>query len=655
MANTDHYRRLEMIVQNTTNMVVVTNRNREIEWVNPAYTQVTGWTLDEIKGRNPRTFLHGPRTSQASATKLGDLLRQGQAVVDVEMLNYKKSGDPFWVSMNISPIRDDRGAITEYVAIESDITERKRRDIETGRIARHSAAMQRIAKLGYMEHDLATGQVYCSTEVLDIIEATSDDVDLRYESLMAWTHPDDVAMVRLNYEQAVNDAGPYESEHRVISKSGQIKWVHMQGAIEGWDDGSTARCCMTVQEVTQRRLKEQEEREEALQRQLATIQSDMLSRISQEFRTPLQAMLGFTELVERREVPLMSDRSRGQLKQVRQSARQLLHLVHDMMEFNRLHEARSPLIATAVDVHGMVRDLASSLRSVAQAQSLTLHADIGNSTLYARADYQGLRQILLNLLANAFDYNIPGGHVWLQCKSISGSRVAISVQDSGIGFERKHLSHLFEPFYRVARSPADLPPPCGSSLGLAIAYTLAQGMGGDLLLESEPATGSTFVLVLPRADTPDLPAVSRDGVEPLLEACRADGDLGGGRVLYIDDNPVSTELVKIYLQGQPNIELICCSSGADGLKSAQRLRPDIIIVDSHLPDMSGMDSLRAIQSDPDLARTPCIFLSEDGDEQSIETAIGAGFRECLSKPVDAQVLVATLDRLLSEAPMTSRF
>nr|WP_316642377.1 PAS domain S-box protein [uncultured Roseateles sp.] len=257
MANTDHHRRLEMIVQHTSNMVVVTNRHREIEWVNPAYTQVTGWTLDEIKGRNPRSFLHGPRTSHRAVAKLGKLLHQGQAVADVEMLNYKKSGDPFWVSMSISPVRDEQGVITEYIAIESDITERKRREIEAERAASRCAAARRIAKLGYMEHDLGTGQVYCSAEILDIIETTADEVDLGYESLMDWTHPDDAARVRLDYEQAVNSAAPYESEHRVVSKSGRVKWVHMLGRFEGWDDGSTARCCMTVQEITRRKHGEQ--------------------------------------------------------------------------------------------------------------------------------------------------------------------------------------------------------------------------------------------------------------------------------------------------------------------------------------------------------------------------------------------------------------
>src|SRR6218665_2893811 len=133
MPNSEHYRRLDLIVENTTNMVVVTNANREIECVNPAYTRVTGWTLDEVKGRNPKSFLHGPRTSLDAAKRLGKRLARGLPVKDYEMLNYAKTGTPYWVSLSIQPIAEADGKVAEYVAIQSDITERKQREVETAR------------------------------------------------------------------------------------------------------------------------------------------------------------------------------------------------------------------------------------------------------------------------------------------------------------------------------------------------------------------------------------------------------------------------------------------------------------------------------------------------------------------------------------------
>lgn len=122
----EYFRRLELVVQNTTNMIVVTDRDRRIEWVNPSYTRVTGWTLEEAQGRRPHEMLHGPETDRGVSARVGALLKKGQPVENVEIINYTKDGDSYWVSLNIQPVFDDAGEITQFVSIQTDITERKR-------------------------------------------------------------------------------------------------------------------------------------------------------------------------------------------------------------------------------------------------------------------------------------------------------------------------------------------------------------------------------------------------------------------------------------------------------------------------------------------------------------------------------------------------
>lgn len=250
MSSDARQRRLELILESIEHMVVVMNHQWEIEWVNPAYTRVTGWALEEVTGRHPRHFHHGPRTNPASIARVDDLLRQGSRVADLEMLNYKKSGEPFWVSLSIAPVVDERSRASRYVAIQSDITERKRREAEMAQRLHGFAEAQRIARFGHMEHDLASGSVHCSAEIYRILDSTREAIDASYEGLMAFAHPEDVAGVRERYEQAVNASSPYESKHRVISKAGRIKWVHLRGALEGWDNGSTALFRIVVQDIT---------------------------------------------------------------------------------------------------------------------------------------------------------------------------------------------------------------------------------------------------------------------------------------------------------------------------------------------------------------------------------------------------------------------
>jgi len=131
----EYFRRLELVVQNTTNMIVVTDRDRRIEWVNPSYTRVTGWTLEEAQGRRPHEMLHGPETDRGVSARVGALLKKGQPVENVEIINYTKDGDSYWVSLNIQPVFDDAGEITQFVSIQTDITERKRTEKEIERLA----------------------------------------------------------------------------------------------------------------------------------------------------------------------------------------------------------------------------------------------------------------------------------------------------------------------------------------------------------------------------------------------------------------------------------------------------------------------------------------------------------------------------------------
>lgn len=132
--NRERFRRMDLIVEHTSNMILMTDANRKIVWINPAYTHTTGWKIEEIRGKNPREFLHGPATDPVAVAALGLRLRQGLPVSDFELLNYKKNGEPFWSSLNIQPILDKDGNIEQYVSVQTDITRRKRAEEEILRL-----------------------------------------------------------------------------------------------------------------------------------------------------------------------------------------------------------------------------------------------------------------------------------------------------------------------------------------------------------------------------------------------------------------------------------------------------------------------------------------------------------------------------------------
>lgn len=649
ISGAEHLRRLELVMQHTTNMVVVTNREREIEWVNPAYTRITGWTLDEVRGRNPRSFLHGPRTSLTASSRLGALLRRGEPVHDFEMLNYKKSGETYWVSMNIQPIVDAQGRVAEYVAIETDITQRKRAEMEAAQAFRRLAQAQRIARLGSIEHRLASGRLHCSAEVCRLLGLPPGQDELGYEELIERVHPQDRNEVRAQYEEAINGGAPYEQEFRLAGGVDEVRWVLARGVVEGWDDGQDALFRLAVQDITESKRSEQLRRDKELLEHAVQTQMEVLSRVSHELRTPLHAVLGFTEMVERLESGRLSEPSHAHLRHIRESARHLLLLVNDILDLTQLHGGQVAFDAEPVDLLDLAEQALAMVEPLARQHGVqtTIHAC--HPPPWALTDRRRLLQVLINLAANGVKYNHRGGSVAIHLDPGAAGRVSISVRDTGIGIAPEDLDRIFEPFYRVARD--DAPARTHSSgLGLAIAHTLVQGMGGSLAVDSRLGEGSSFTVGLPAA--PQGPMQSDITIE--LPAERA-GSTAQGRVLYIEDNEVNCLLIESFIAARPGIELVCRTTGREGLAAARQLRPTLILVDMHLPDMGGGDVVRAILADPLLFRTPCIAFSAGHDDAAIAEAIRAGFREYLTKPIAAADFLAALDRLIADEPLPTCF
>lgn len=523
-------RLLELVAMNTRSLVVVTDAERRIRWVNPAYTALTGWTLDEVRGRRPGSFLHGPQTNAQDLARLADLLRSGQRVEGFEIVNHKKSGEPYWVSLHIEPVRGADGTISAYVAIQHDITGQK--------------AAEALA------------------------------------------------------------------------------------------------------------------RENALLEQAARTQMDVLSHVSHELRTPLHAVIGFTEMIERREAAGLSGQAREHLQQIRRSAGHLMRMVNDILDLARLREGQLPLERMPVALVPLVRDVFAMLEPAATRAEVRLEMQAAGASdglsegatagATAAADPTRLRQVLINLVANAVQYNRRGGRVTVDvAESPAGAEaVELAVTDDGPGIAPDDLTRLFEPFYRV-RPPmgAAARASAGSGLGLPIARSLVEAMGGTLTVRSTPGAGATFTVRLPLAPAAAAPAPSA-AAEPAAPQRRPGARRL--RVLYIEDNAVNRHIVAAYLDARPAITLVCSETADEGIAAARRLRPDLILCDVQLPDGSGLDVLQALQADAALASTPCVAFSASGDAASIDEMIRAGFSDYLPKPIDAEAFLRSIDRLLAE-------
>src|SRR5262249_14387291 len=245
---------------------------------------------------------------------------------------------------------------------------------------------------------------------------------------------------------------------------------------------------------------------------------------------------------------------------------------------------------------------------------------------YVHADRQRLRQILLNLLGNAVKYNREGGAVTIEWKAAADGRVRTNVTDTGAGIPPDKLALVFQPFERLG---AERGPIEGTGLGLTVVKGLARAMNGTVGVDSDVDRGSTFWFELPPGMAPDDTAVHESPVAP--EGAAADSI---GVLLYIEDNQSNVRLLERIVSKRRALRLIIASSGVEGLERARSERPDLILLDLHLPDMPGEEVLRQLWSDPATRSLPVAVLSADATPSQRRRLLSSGAVAYLTKPID---------------------
>lgn len=400
-----------------------------------------------------------------------------------------------------------------------------------------------------------------------------------------------------------------------------------------FDDMAEALAERTARLVTQAGL----ERALAEAESANTSKSDFLSRVSHELRTPLNAILGFGQILE---MSLERREDRESVDEILRAGRRLLELVDEVLDISRAETRRLGLSLEPVDVEEAVSATLELVGPLAAERHIRCHA-AGASLpgAYVRADQQRLRQVLLNLIVNGIRHNVEGGSVEVGWEAAGEGRLRIAVTDDGPGIPLDLQSRLFTPFDRLG---AETRGSDGAGVGLALSRHLVEAMGGRIGVRSGPGQGSTFWVELLAVESPlaSQPAAeARDGVLA-RESPR-------GTVLYIEDNLANLRLLEWLLRRRPGIELVPAMQGRLGLELARRRRPDLILLDQHLPDVEGIEVLRRLRDDPQLRDIPVIVLSADTTPGQSERLRAAGARDFLEKPLDVRRLLAMLDDILT--------
>lgn len=354
--------------------------------------------------------------------------------------------------------------------------------------------------------------------------------------------------------------------------------------------------------------------------------SEFLSRMSHELRTPMNAVLGFGQLLQMDD---LSDEQRENVDYIMSSGRHLLRLIDEVLDISRIEAGKLDLSLEPFCPTAVVGDVVEMVRPAAATAGVELEVREAPELVRAVGDVQRTKQALLNLVSNAIKYNQPGGRVVIDVESRAGERVQIHVNDTGPGIEATKLDRLFSPFDRLGAENSGVE---GTGLGLALSRVLVEAMSGALTVKSEVGRGSTFTIALPAA------IVSTAETETASPT--ASGQL---TVLYVEDNLANYGLLERALSQRGNVKLVAAKTGADGLRVARECRPDLILLDHHLPEMTGLEVLDLLKSDARTAAIPVAVLSADVSGRLGEKARKAGAEAFIAKPLQLADLFKLLD------------
>lgn len=507
--------KLSLVASNTDNLVVITDRHGCTEWVNQAFTNRTGYTLEEMLGRRPGDLLQGPGTDPAAIAEVAQQLKAGRSF-KAELLNYTKSGEPYWIQFQITPIRNAQGEIERFVSIQTDSTELRR-----------------------------TQQA---------LEQAKDRAE------------------------AANDA-----------------------------------------------------------------KTQFLATISHEMRTPLNVILGSTDILL--DTTGLSGEIGAHLSRINGNAEILLRLISDMLDVSKIEAGQCDLEHIPVKPRAVVASAVTAASERARLKGLDFQMLIGDTVPgQIVTDPDRLRQIITNLVENAVKFT-DQGFVRLEVSALSmglNGRAALEVRvtDSGPGISAEAQSRIFDRFEQGDSSTTRRKG--GAGLGLNIVKALTEALGGQVSVQSAPGIGADFRVLLPLVPVADAPALF---LEPAASPSHA---AAPAVILVAEDTDANFAVLEIFLT-KAGYTVRRAVDGADAIRQAPYA--DLILMDVEMPNVDGLEAtrrIRHIERAEARPATPILALTAHAVQGYRERCLLAGCTGYLTKPIRKQALVAAVTDALGD-------
>jgi len=375
--------------------------------------------------------------------------------------------------------------------------------------------------------------------------------------------------------------------------------------------------------------------------------SEFLSSMSHELRSPLNAILGFAQLMETGS-PLPTPDQKANIDQILQAGWYLLELINEILDLALIESGRLSLSLEPMSLVDVMLECQAMIEPQAQKSGILMSFPRFEIPHFVVADRTRVKQVLINLLSNAIKYNRAQGAVEVTCGAGTAKRIRISVQDTGEGLSSEKRAQLFQPFNRLGQEASAEE---GTGIGLVVSKRLVELMGGEIGVESTVGKGSVFWIELNLAAEPQ-PVVNAAEPLPLIQA-RVQQGAALRTLLYVEDNRANMQLVEQLIARRPDMRLLSAGDGTRGIALARTHQPEVILMDINLPGISGIQALKILREDPATAHIPVLAISANAMPHDIKKGLEAGFFRYLTKPIKVNEFMDALDMALELAEKRS--
>jgi len=567
------------------------------------------------------------------------VFKASRGIEDIYELTYiRKDGSRFPAVVSVTALRDAQNAIIGYLLIGTDNTARKQVEAEQKQLA------QRLRDHQFYTRSLFEANIdaQITTDPSGIIT----DVNKQMEALTDCTRDELIGAPFKNYftdpERAEKSIKLALSEKKVTNyeltartRNGKETVVSYNATTFFDRDRKLQGVFAAARDVTERKLLDKALLEKNIElesaRSLAEkanlAKSDFLSSMSHELRSPLNAILGFAQLMESDSPPPTPSQMES-VAQILQAGWHLLKLINEILDLAKVESRQVPLSEEPVSLAEVILECQGMVDQQAQQRGIKMIFPKFDIPCFVLADRTRLKQVFINLLTNAIKYNIEKGTLEVSCVERLPGRVRVSIRDTGPGLNPEQVGQLFQAFNRLGQEAGGVE---GTGIGLVVAKRLVEMMGGIIGVESTVGKGSVFWFELTSVAEPHLPMEADDAVE--LAKPQLPRKAGLHTVLYVEDNPANMKLVQQIVARHPDMRLLCAVTGKSGIAIARESQPNAILMDINLPDITGYEAMKILHSDKATACIPVIAISANAMPRDIERGLKAGFFRYITKPI----------------------